>query len=459
MTPIDTAADDALARRTIATVTWRLMPLLGVMYLVAYIDRQNISYAKLQMVGDLGLSESVYGLGASLFFLGYFLCEVPANVILERVGARLWFARIMATWGLITVLLGFTQNTVMFYVLRFLLGVAEAGFFPGVLFVLTLWFPQKHRAAMIGWFMIASAVANAVGAAVGGALLDLDGALGLKGWQWVFVSTGVPALFLAVIVLLVLPEGPEKAPWLDRAGRDWLSRTLEQEREAGGKVEHGNPFAALLDRRVWMLASVYVAFPLGAYGLSYWLPTVVRSFGVTNTVNGFINIIPWVVTGFALWWVPRHSSRTGEQTWHVVGPGLVAAAALALSVVVPGSGLKFACLCVAAAGIFSAQPVFWSLPPTFLKGASAAAGIAAINSVGNLGGFIAQNAVPMIRDRSGSDLVPMIFLSACLVVGSCLVFVVLGALRRDAGRRAAVQSVTSKAPTVASPHSSAQAVR
>ncbi len=461
MTPTETpvASDDALAARTIATVTWRLMPLLGLMYLIAYIDRQNISYAKLQMVGDLGLSESVYGLGASLFFLGYFLCEVPANVILEKVGARLWFARIMATWGLITVLLGFTQNTTMFYVLRFLLGVAEAGFFPGVLFVLTLWFPQKHRAAMIGWFMIASAVANAVGAAIGGALLDLDGLLGFKGWQWVFVSTGIPALLLSVIVLFVLPEGPEKAPWLDRAGRDWLSRTLQHERETGGKVEHGNPFAALLDRRVWMLASVYVAFPLGAYGLSYWLPTVVRSFGVTNTVNGFINIIPWVVTGFALWWVPRHSSRTGEQTWHVVGPGLVAAAALALSVVVPGSTLKFACLCVAAAGIFSAQPVFWSLPPTFLKGASAAAGIAAINSVGNLGGFIAQNAVPMIRDRSGSDLVPMIFLSACLVVGSCLVFVVLGALRRDAGRRAADQTAASAAAPAASNQSRPQAVR
>lgn len=436
--PVDPpAVDEALARSTIATVTWRLMPLLGLMYLIAYIDRQNISYAKLQMVGDLGLSESVYGLGASLFFLGYFLCEVPANVILERVGARLWFARIMATWGLITVLLGFTQNTVMFYVLRFLLGVAEAGFFPGVLFVLTLWFPQKHRVAMIGWFMIASAAANAVGAAIGGALLDLDGALGLKGWQWVFVSTGLPALVLAVVVLRVLPDGPETAPWLDRAGRDWLSLTLRRERETGAKVEHGNPFAALLDRRVWMLAGVYVAFPLGAYGLSYWLPTVVKSFGVTNTVNGFINVIPWVVTGLALWWVPRHSARTGEQTWHVVGPGLVAAAALALSVVVPGSALKFACLCVAAAGIFSAQPVFWSLPPTFLKGASAAAGIAAINSVGNLGGFVAQNAVPMIRDRSGSDLVPMVFLSACLVVGSCLVFVVLGALRRDASRRVA----------------------
>jgi MFS family permease len=436
MTTPPPAVDARLAHATIRTVTLRLMPLLGLMYLIAYIDRQNISYAKLQMVGDLGLSESVYGLGASLFFLGYFLFEVPSNVILERVGARRWFARIMLTWGVITILLGFTQNTTMFYALRFLLGVAEAGFFPGVLFALTLWFPQSHRARMIGWFMIASALANAVGAAIGGALLDLDGTLGLKGWQWVFVATGLPALALAVIVLRILPDGPEEAPWLGREGRDWLSGTLAAERAADGLVEHGNPFAALLDRRVWMLASVYVAFPLAAYGLSYWLPTVVRSFEVSNTVNGFINVIPWLVTALALWWVPRRAARTGDQVWHVVVPGLVAALALVLSVLLPGSALKFACLCVAAAGVFSAQPVFWSLPATFLKGASAAAGIAAINSVGNLGGFIAQNAVPFIRDQTQSNLVPMLFLSACLAVGAGLMFVVLSALRRDAARRA-----------------------
>ena len=437
MTPAPPPVDARLAHDTVRTVTLRLMPLLGLMYLIAYIDRQNISYAKLQMVDDLGLSESVYGLGASLFFLGYFLFEVPANVILERVGARRWFARIMFTWGLVTVLLGFTQNTAMFYVLRFLLGVAEAGFFPGVLFALTLWFPQSHRARMIGWFMIASALANAVGAAIGGALLDLDGLLGLKGWQWVFVATGLPALVLAVVVLRILPDGPERAPWLPAEGRAWLARELAHERESGGQVEHANPFAALLDRRVWMLASVYVAFPLAAYGLSYWLPTVVKSFGASNTANGFINIIPWIVTALALWWVPRRAARSGDQVWHVVVPGLVAAAALVLSVVLPGSAVKFACLCVAAAGVFSAQPVFWSLPPTFLKGASAAAGIAAINSVGNLGGFIAQNAVPFIRDRTGSNLAPMYFLAAALGLGACLMFVVLSALRRDAARRAA----------------------
>ncbi|MCJ2056607.1 MFS transporter [Methylobacterium sp. J-048] len=432
---------EEFAESTVRTVTLRLMPLLGLLYLIAYIDRQNVSYAKLDMVGSLGLSETAYGLGASLFFLGYFLFEVPANVFLERVGARVWFARIMFTWGIVTLLLGFTQNAAMFYVLRFLLGVSEAGFFPGVLFALTLWFPQAHRARMIGWFMIASAVANAVGAAIGGALLGLDGVLGLAGWQWVFLATGAPAIVMTAIVLLILPNGPETAPWLSQDQRDWLARTLRAEREGGSLVDHGNPFAALLDKRVLMLAGVYVSLPLAAYGLGYWLPTVVKGFGVSNLTNGFLNIIPWVATAVALWWVPRHAARTGAQgnalTWHVVGPALVGATGLALSVILPGNAVKFACLCVAAAGTFSAQPVFWSMPATFLRGATAAAGIAAINSVGNLGGFVAQNMVPFIRDQTKSDLVPMLFLSACLAIGAGLMFVVLSALRRDAAKRAA----------------------
>src|SRR3954468_15037644 len=200
------AAMDEIGRRTVATITRRLMPLLGLMYLVAYIDRQNVSYAKLQMVGDLHLSETAYGLGASLFFVGYFIFEVPSNVILERVGARVWFARIMASWGLVTLLLAFTKNATMFYILRFALGAAEAGFFPGVLYALTLWFPQAYRGRMVGWFMIASAVANAVGAFLGGMLLELNGVLGLAGWQWVFVATGIPAILLTFVVLAVLPD-------------------------------------------------------------------------------------------------------------------------------------------------------------------------------------------------------------------------------------------------------------
>ncbi|MDB5455988.1 MAG: transporter, major facilitator superfamily [Caulobacter sp.] len=419
----------ALEQATVGRVTRRLMPLFCLMYLVAYIDRQNVSYAKLEMVQVLGLSESAYGLGASLFFIGYFLFEAPANLILAKVGARLWFARIMFTWGLVTIALGFTQNAAMFYALRFLLGVTEAGFFPGVLYVLTLWYPQGHRARMVGWFMIASAVANAVGSVVGGALLDLDNLLGLQGWQWVFIATGIPAVLLAPYVLLRLPSRPADARWLRPEEKAWLAQTLDAE-TGGAPVDHRGAWRVILDWRVLLLAGLYIGMPLGAYGLSYWLPTIVKSFGVSNTANGFINLIPWTLVAVALWWVPRHAARHGASAWHVAGPTLIAAAALILSVVVPGPVLKFSMLCIAAPAVFSAQPVFWSLPQGFLTGARAAAGIAVINSVGNLGGFIAQNLVPQVRDATGSDLAPMLALAAALVVTSLLVFYAMGRLKR-----------------------------
>ncbi len=415
---------DELGDRTVRRVMTRLIPLLGLIYMVAYIDRQNVSYAKLQMVGDLGLSEAAYGFGAALFFIGYCLFEIPSNLVLERVGARLWFARIMASWGVVTLLLAFTPNKAMFYVLRFLLGVAEAGFFPGVLYALTLWFPQAHRARAIGLFMVASAFANAVGAAIGGMLLDLDGSLGLRGWQWVFLATGIPALLLVPAVLRWLPRGPEEAPWLSTAEKAWLAATLAAERAAAGIVAHGNPLRALADLRVLMLCGAYLGFPLAAYGLSYWLPTIVRGFGVTNTANGFLNVIPWLLVALALWWVPRHAARFADPRWHIVAPALIGAAALVASVIVPGAAAKFALLCIAAPAIFSGQPVFWTLPPRFLTGAGAAAGFAAINSVGNLGGFVAQTVVPRIRDETGSDLAPMLFLAVCLLLAAGAVLLV-----------------------------------
>jgi MFS family permease len=422
---------DELGDRTVRRVMTRLIPLLGLIYMVAYIDRQNVSYAKLQMVGDLGLSEAAYGLGAALFFIGYCLFEIPSNLVLERVGARLWFARIMASWGVVTLLLAFTPNKTMFYVLRFLLGVAEAGFFPGVLYALTLWFPQAHRARAIGLFMVASAFANAVGAAIGGMLLDLDGSLGLRGWQWVFLATGIPALLLVPAVLRWLPRGPEDAPWMPAAEKAWLAATLAAERAAAGIVAHGNPLRALADLRVLMLCGAYLGFPLAAYGLSYWLPTIVKGFGVSNTVNGFLNVIPWLLVALALWWVPRHAARFADPRWHIVGPALIGAVCLVASVIVPGAALKFALLCIAAPAIFSGQPVFWTLPPRFLSGAGAAAGFAAINSVGNLGGFIAQTVVPRIRDDTGSDLAPMLFLALCLLLAGAAVLLVERRLPRS----------------------------
>ncbi len=424
--------EGTIHRDTVRQITLRLMPLFGLMYLIAYIDRQNVSYAKLQMVDALGLSETAYGFGASLFFLAYFLFEAPSNIILAKVGPKVWFARIMATWGLVTIALGFTQNATMFYVLRFLLGVAEAGFFPGVLFTLTLWFPEKDRGRMVGWFMIASALANAVGSAIGGALLDLDGALNLAGWQWVFLATGIPAVVLAPIAWALIPKSPETASWLSDERKAWLAKTLEAENVAAGTVDHGNPFKVLADKRVLLICAMYIGLPLAAYGLSYWLPTIVKSFGVSNTMNGFINVIPWMLVAFALWWNPRHSAKTGEKTWHIVLPCIVGAICLVASVVVPGSPLKFAFLSVAAACIFMGQPVFWTLPPSFLRGATAAAGIAVINSFGNLGGFVAQNVVPMIKKSTGSDLLPMVFLAACLIYSAVMVFVVQAALRHKA---------------------------
>ncbi len=422
----------------IGKITRRLLPFVGILYLIAYIDRQNVGFAKLQMVGDLGLSESAYGLGASLFFVGYLLFEVPSNVLLERVGARRWFARIMVSWGAVTVALAYTQNAAMFYALRFLLGVCEAGFFPGVLYLLTIWFPFRHRARMIGAFMLYSALANAVGAPVGGALLDLDGALGLRGWQWVFLCTGIPAVIAGVVTLLHLPDEPERASFLDPDERRWLRATLEAEALAGGKTEHGNPFAALLDARVVAMALWYVLLPLGAYGISYWLPTIVKGFGVSNARNGLINIIPWLGVAAALWIVPRLAARSGRTTAFIAGPALLAALCLVGSVVLPGQAVKFACICVAAAGILAAQPVFWSLPSSFLTGASAAAGLAAINSVGNLGGFAAQNVVPMIHDRTGSNELPMLFLAGCVFVAGVTITPVLAFVARHGERGAVV---------------------
>jgi MFS family permease len=418
-----------MERRVVAKFSRHVMPLLGLMYLVAYIDRQNVSFAKLQMAADLRLSESAYGLGAALFFVGYFLFEAPANLLLVKFGARRWFARIMICWGLVTVALAFTPNAAVFYALRFLLGVCEAGFFPGVLYLLTVWLPQGWRGRFIGRFMIASVVANAIGAPLGGWLLDLDGAFGLRGWTLVFLATGAPAVLMGVWVLFALPDGPAQARFYSEDEKAWLIGAIAAEDEGQAKTVHANPFSALADRRVLLLAAAYVGLPLAAYGLSYWLPTVVKGFGVSNTVNGWLNVLPWACTALALWWVPASAARHAETTWHMAVPIAIGAACLVASVILTDNALRFAVLCVAAAAIFAPQPVFWSLPGRFLKGASAAVGLAAINSVGNLGGFLAQTLVPLIRDVSGSAILPMAFLAGCLLVSGGMMFVVRRVLR------------------------------
>ncbi len=407
----------------ISKITWRMMPFLGLLYLIAYIDRQNVSYAKLQMVGDLGMSEYAYGLGASLFFIGYFLFEIPSNLFLNRFGASRWFARILVSWGIVTIALAYTQSPTMFYVLRFLLGVCEAGFFPGVLYLLTLWFPKDYRGRMIGLFMIFSALANAIGAPLGGMLLELDGFLGYAGWEWVFLATGLPAVIAGIVTFFYLDDTPQKAKFLTEDEKRWLQDRIASENS--GMEDHAdNGFKALTNPRVLLMSLCYVGFPLAAYGLSYWLPTIVKSFGVSDIANGFINIIPWVIVAIALYVVPSAADKSENKTPYIVIPAFVGALCLLLSALVTNPALQFSFLCVAAAGIFAGQPVFWSLPSRFLKGAGAAAGIAAINSVGNLGGFVAQNVVPGIRDYTGSTIAPMFFLAACLASAGILVIVV-----------------------------------
>jgi len=406
----------------ISKITWRLMPFLGLLYLIAYIDRQNVSFAKLQMVGDLGLSEYAYGLGASLFFIGYFIFEVPSNLLLNRFGARLWFARIIISWGLVTIALAYTSSPTMFYILRFLLGVCEAGFFPGVLYLLTLWFPRDYRGRMVGLFMIFSALANAIGAPLGGMLLDLDGLWGYAGWEWVFLATGIPAVIAGIVTIFYLDDKPETAAFLSQDEKDWLHKRIASENS--GMDEHAEDgFRALINPRVLFMSLCYVGFPLAAYGLSYWLPTIVKSFGVSNTANGFINIIPWLIVAVALYLVPSAADRSEKKITYIVVPAFVGAFCLLMSALMTAPVAQFAFLCIAAAGIFAGQPVFWSLPGRFLKGAGAAAGLAAINSVGNLGGFVAQNVVPWIRDETGSTIAPMFFLSACLAIAGALVII------------------------------------
>jgi MFS family permease len=401
------------------------MPLLGLIYLIAYVDRQNVSFAKLQMAADLEMSEAAFGLGASLFFVGYFLFELPSNLILVKVGAPRWFARIMASWGLVTVLLAATRDATSFYVLRFLLGVAEAGLFPGVIYALTLWYPQAHRARAVGMFMIAGTFANAAGAAIGGVLLDLDGLGGLRGWQWVFVATGLPAMLLAPLVLILLPLSPQEARWLSPRQKQWLQLALEHEVPAiAQQPSHASSLHALRDSRVLLLALTFFGFPLAAYGLSYWLPTIVQDMGASNTTNGLLNALLWLCVGAALWLVPGHAARQSNARWHAIVPPLVGAVALIASTVLPGAPLKFAALTLAACAIFAGQPIFWSLPPRFLHGAGAATGIAFINAFGNLGGFVAQAFVPRVATAVGSAYAPMALLAAGLVAVAAGIFLI-----------------------------------
>ncbi|MBV9829289.1 MAG: MFS transporter [Alphaproteobacteria bacterium] len=418
---------DAVERATIRKIIIRLVPFLCFCYFIAYLDRVNVGFAALQMNAALNLNASMFGLGAGLFFIAYFLLELPSNLALDRFGARKWIARIMITWGVISAAFAFiphisratglsTEHT--FYVLRFLLGMAEAGFFPGVIFYLTLWFPSVYRARIVSFFMLAIPFSSIVGAPVSGALLNVSGA-GLDGWQWLFILEGVPACLVAVVVLLYLTDRPHEATWLSSAERDWLETRLAAERQQKERVAgHFSLGAAIADPRILTLALVYFCLNGGSYGVSYFLPTIVKGFGLTNFMTGVVSALPFVFGAIGMVLLSRHSDHTLERRGHVAFALGMAALGIGLSGFIDNPVLKMALLCFAQIGVSAVPPMFWPIPSSFLTGASAAAGIAIINSLGNLSGFAGPFVMGWLKDATGSFTSGLLCLAVVAALGA-----------------------------------------
>jgi len=392
---------------------WRLMPFVTAIYLIAIIDRQNVGFAKLQMVGHLGMTETAYGLASSLFFIGYLLLEVPSVMMQNKFGAKLWLARILGTWGAVTIALGFAHTGTAFGALRFLLGVAEAGSYPGLIFYLTLWFPKAYRVRAIAVLTLGSSLGNAIGALMGGPLLELDGVLGLHGWQWVFIATGVPAVAMMFIVLKWLPDSPARADFLKEKERQWLEKTLDE--EAGGRVKgHGSFAAALVSPRVLFLSLVYTLIMISLYGVIYWTPTVVRAFGVSGSTNGLLSATPWLVTTVLLLWLPKRMEGARRSLIAMTTLSVIGLAAFVGSTLAGDNTLRFLAIVIGTPCISLLLPCFWPLPSRTLSGAQAAAGIAMISTIGSIGGFVAQNLMPWVAKVGGAPVYAMLVPAACL---------------------------------------------
>jgi MFS family permease len=397
---------------------WRLLPLLVLLFLVAFIDRQNVGFAKLQMVSDLKLSETAYGFGASLFFIGYVIFEIPSCLALNRYGARIWLARLIFSWGVVTVFLAFTTSKEMFYVLRFLLGVAEAGFYPGVVFYLCEWFPEPYRIRMLGYFTLGSSLGNMLGGLFNGILLDFDGRLGIAGWQWIFLGSGIPAILLAFVVLGFLPSSPETANILTEKERLVLAAAHARRHIKTG--DHGNPLSVLWDTRVLGFGGIYVLLVIAFYGATYWLPTVVQEFGVSSTMNGIMNMIPWGIGVVGLLLIPR--ILVNDRVILSVAAAITCLGSLCFlaGVLLQEAPLRFIALAIGGPCIAVLNPCFWIFPSRMFAGAQAAASIAAINSIGNFGGFLAQNLAPWVEQITGTVVGPMLVPALCLAILSAL---------------------------------------
>ena len=405
-------------------VSWRIVPFLLLCYVAAYLDRVNVGFAKLQMQSDLSFSDTVYGLGAGIFFIGYFAFEIPSNLILHRVGARLWIARIMITWGLISAATMFVKSAEAFYVMRFLLGLAEAGFFPGIILYLTYWYPAERRGRITSLFMTAIALSGVVGGPLSGWILkELAGANGWAGWQWLFLLEGIPSIVIGIAVLFVLDDRIGEASWLSDGEKRVLLNRIATDNEQKGNLGIAK---ALTNGRVWLLSLVYFSFVMGLYGISFWLPTLIKALGVKDVLQiSLLSAIPWGAAVIAMVLASYSADRSGERRWHVALPAFAGAVGLFVSTLTPeAAGLSLAALTLATMGIMITLPLFWSLPTAFLSGAGAAAGIALINSLGNLAGFVSPFAVGWLKDLTHSTDAGMYLLAAVLVLGGLLTLAV-----------------------------------
>ncbi len=424
---------DAVEIRTIAKVTRRIVPFLIVCYFVAYLDRVNVGFAALAMNQDLGLSQTAFGLGAGIFFIAYFIFEVPSNLLLERFGARKWIARIMLSWGILSGTMAFIPaiahttgfgNEHTFYLVRVLLGAAEAGFFPGIIFYLTLWFPAQYRARIVGYFMAAIPLSTVIGAPISGLLLYLHGGLGLAGWQWLFILEAAPAIILAGVVFFYLTDWPADAAWLAPDERTWLAGRLELEQRQRQAVRDYSVRQSLVDPRVLGLSLVYFGAVATNYGLSFFLPQIVKGFGLNIFLTTLVSAAPYAVGLVGMVWWGRRSDRVVERRYHAALPLFIAAAGIALSTALGNPALKMISLCVAGFGIFANLPVFWTLPTAFLSGAAAAAGIAVINSIGNLAGFAGPFAMGWIKDQTGSYAGGLLLLAALGIIAMGILLII-----------------------------------
>ena len=442
MSNIATPASSLLEERAIRKITWRLIPFLMLLYFIAFLDRINVGFAALTMNKDVGLTSQMFGLGSGIFFLGYFAFEVPSTIILHKVGARFWIGRVMITWGLVSIAMAFTRGPISFYMLRFLLGLAEAGFFPGIILYLSYWFPSRHRSAVTAMFMAAAPAAGLIGSPVSGALMQLNGLLGLRGWQWLFLVEGIPALVLGFITFHFLTDRPAVAAWLTAEERDWLSSAIQQEQTSIKDPRSHSVWRALADWKVLALSLAYFGTSAGLYTIGFWAPLIVKGLGFSVFNIGLLVAIPNLIAviGMVLW--SRNSDRTGERYWHAAIACLIGAIGMAVVARAGSSAfLAIAGLSLTAFGVSAAKPPLWCIPTTFFAGAAAAASIGLINSLGTLGGFAGPYMIGSTNGTSGNFTRGLYLVGGTLIVSAVTIVVMRLVVHRQTNQTSRTRKV------------------